>query len=611
MRRFLNSTALARGGWLIPIAAWVLVLLLPIGLGDTSLQRTIMLIAIYFLVTSGLNLSFGFGGELALGQIAVMAFGAYTTAILTAHGVTDVIVCLLASMVVACLVGLLTGVPGLRMSRWALGLVSFFLVLLLPGLASWSRDISGGLQGISVDFPTFFGTTIESSTSLFVLIMIVAGIWLVIFRNLVMSRYGQALRSFRESPKLIESLGHSAATMKLSAYLLGSIPAGAAGALYAYLSGFLSPSPFNLTLVLAILAATVFGGSDSIYGAVLGAAVMVYLPLQSQSFSMWSLVVYGAFLIIVGTALNHGIAGAARALIARLRGSSRPAAEHADGRPEFAPRNGGELHADGVEVAFGGVRALDGAGVTARAGEITAIIGSNGAGKTTLLNVISGFVTAARGSVTLSGTTVLGLSPATIARRGISRGFQTPLIPKGTTVVEVVAGGRLRAEPLRLVTSALRLPAFRRHRRKDLAEARTLLAAAGLAHVADVPATSVPLGIRRLLEVLRCTAGDPEIIMLDEPAAGLDDESLAALGDLLRGLRAAGATIILIEHHVPFVLGIADSVTVLERGRTLAVGTPDEIRVNADVIASYLGRSTAQGGQVAAIGIEKVTHHAE
>ena len=247
----------------------------------------------------------------------------------------------------------------------------------------------------------------------------------------------------------------------------------------------------------------------------------------------------------------------------------------------------------GLTKSFGGVRALDGVNLTAEPGKITAILGANGAGKTTLLNAVSGFVRADEGTVFLGDRQLSGLSPHQVNRLGVSRTFQTPIIPRTMSGVEVVESGRLGLGRTRLFSPLLRLPQFRRERNEDRRTAMVALSFVGLAAAAQQDAQSLPLGARRLLEVARAVAREPGVMLLDEPAAGLDAEGRSELDSLMCRTRDAGGTVVIVEHNVNFVLGIADHVHVMERGRVLASGTPDEIRINPEVIASYLGANAA------------------
>ena len=242
-----------------------------------------------------------------------------------------------------------------------------------------------------------------------------------------------------------------------------------------------------------------------------------------------------------------------------------------------------------ISKSFGGVAALNDVSLTAEPGQVTALIGSNGSGKTTLLNVICGYLDADTGSVELDDRRTNGLHPHQVSRLGVGRTFQTPTIPRGVSVRDVVASGRYASDHIGFLASILRLPRYRRAQRKDRAEAMEFLRLAGIDQLADQEAASLPLGSRRLVEVARTLCAEPGVVLLDEPASGLNDEEVLHLADLIGAMAAAGATVIVIEHNFRFITSVAGVVHVLHLGSVIASGSPDEIARNKDVIASYLG----------------------
>jgi branched-chain amino acid transport system permease protein len=589
----------AAGPWIAVTAAVIVAVLPLLGVGPYW-QREIMLIGVYTLLCSGLNLSFGYANEMALGQVGMFAAGAYVTAILYDHGITDLALAILASIVLAALTGLLSGIPGLRLSHWSLAIVSFFLVLLIPSITQILQTQTGGLLGLpGIIGPTLFGQVL-SNTGFYVVTVIITAGWMLVFRNMIVSPFGSSLRVLGESSTLAESLGCSAFRLKVSAYVLGALPAGIAGALFAYLTGFVSPDSFTVDVLIAVLAATVVGGADSVWGAPLGAALLVLGPLQASSFQQYSIAVYGIFLLAVGVLFSGGVVGLVRAAGRRI--SSRlasPAGGQGDLVPSIThvnlPIPGESLTVSGVKKSFAGLQALAGVELIAAAGQITAIIGANGAGKTTLLNTISGFLQADGGEVKLGDRLLTGAKPYRVARLGVGRTFQTPQIPKSMTVLQIAESGRLQKSSARLPTSILRLPGFYRARRQNREAALAALSFAGLVHLADQDAGSLPLGTRRLLEVARCVAGAPNVLLLDEPAAGLDGDSLRDLGSLLQRTREAGGTVVIVEHNVPFIMSLADNVFVMELGKVIASGPPETVRRDERVIDSYLGRRHRNG----------------
>jgi branched-chain amino acid transport system permease protein len=397
------------------------------------------------------------------------------------------------------IVGLLSGVPGLRLGGWSLAMVSFFLVILVPDLLAILPKQTGGYTGlVGILGPRLFGINLTPH-GFYVVTIVIAVIWFAILRNLIQSRHGASFLVLRQSPVLASSLGIPVYRMKLAAYALGAIPAGIAGALFASLNRFLDPSSFAFDAAIAILAASVLGGKASVYGAIFGAIVMQLGPERSTSFQHYALVAYGGFLILSGVLLSQGVAGVLRPIVHRVVPSSRTSTVATDVTIEDQDRPvdavpGDVLEVEGVSKHFGGVHALQDVSLRAQPGRITAIIGPNGSGKTTLLNIISGFYQPSAGKIRLGGDELQGLKPHTIGRHGVARTFQTPLIPTALTTAEVVATGRYASVRLRMISSILRLPSFWRTRIADGEEAARALALVGISDTASVEAASLPPG---------------------------------------------------------------------------------------------------------------------
>ena len=599
LSRFLEG----RGAVAVPIILAGAALAYPwLGLASPFWVREISLIAIYALIVSGLNLSFGFAGELQFSQVAMFALGAYITGSLAFHGFNHIIPLLLLSGVAASLLGGLISIPAMRVAGWSLGMVSFFLVLLIPDVLNilppvWT-GAGSGLTGIPL--PTLFGHTLGNQ-GFYVAVILVTIIWYALFRNLVTSRYGNVFKVIRDSPVLATSLGFSVRPTKIYAYMLGAFPAGLAGCFFAYINQSISPDSFALSAAIGIVAASVLGGTESVYGAVVGAAVLQLGPLESTSFDQYSLIVYGVFLIVVAVLFRSGLRGIGLAVTGRTARLVRPdnprtvtAKDPAEVDLTLGAIDGRRLSISSVSVEFGGVQALQDVSIACEPGRITALIGANGSGKTTMLNLISGFVKPVSGSIVLGDAELIGQrAHRRSAKFGVARTFQTPLIPRGMTVAEVVATGRYATNPCGMLKSTLRLKSYWRTRRQDRAAAMGLLRIVRLADLADDPATSLPLGSRRMVEVARCMSGQLSVLLFDEPASGLSSEEVQQLGEILRALANAGATVVLVEHNFRFVLEIADRIHVLELGQLIASGSSSEIEADPRVAESYLGRAAA------------------
>jgi branched-chain amino acid transport system permease protein len=575
--------------WTVPLVVGVVIVAMPIAGLDPTVQRQLVLTCILALIVSGLNLSLGYAGELALGQAAVYAGGAYVSGYLGAHGHTELLLQLAAAVVVALLLGVVTGIPGLRLGHWSLAMVSFFLVLLVPDILEMFHNQTGGSFGLSGIYPaTLFGHELDPQ-EFAVAVVIITAVWLLVLRNLVKSRHGTAFRVLRQSPVLASSVGIPVFRMKFSAYTIGALPAGLAGCLFANLDHFLAPSSFGFNLAISIFAASIIGGSASVYGALVGALLLQLGPVQSTSFQQYALVVYGVLLLAGGVVFAKGIAG-----ILELAG--RKVERRWLPRPRPAPYEGAlldrvdgvDLVVDGVSKRFGGLQALSHVSLTAGAGHITALIGPNGSGKTTLLNMICGYYRLDEGVIRL-GDGALSRVPYRAARAGVARTFQTPTIPPGISVGQAVQSGRYSTQHTSFLSAVLRLPGYRRTRARDVVEARRVLTLVGLADLEHEEAVSLPLGSRRLLEVARALVARPRLLLLDEVASGLDEDEVDRLADLVRGIRDAGGTVVLVEHNFRLVLSLADQIYVLARGEIIAAGTPAQIEAHPDVLTEYLG----------------------
>jgi branched-chain amino acid transport system permease protein len=600
-----------------PVQLAVVVLLLAVALPWLGLNalwiREAEIVAIFTLIVSGTNLSYGFAGELSLGQPAIYAVGAYVAGYMALHGADDLLFDLVVGGVAAAVTGLIVGIPGLRLASWSLAMVSFFIVLLVPDLAGMLQQYTGGFNDMTgIPSAELFGQLL-TPREFYVACIVIAGGWLAFERNLITSRHGLTIRVLKESPVLTESLGSSVYWMKVKVYVLGSIPAGLAGVLFAYYDQFLSPTTFGFDVAVGILAASVLGGAQSIYGAIVGAALLQIGPFEFNSFQSYSLIVYGAMLLLGGLLLRDGITSRARMALAwalarwpaiaavdptvphvtsraRLAARGEPAAS-GDLEDLVRPGQAGpaSLEIESVDKRFGGLRALNAVSLTIRPGEVTAIIGPNGSGKTTLLNVISGLISPTGGAVRLGDRTLSGHRAYQIARLGVARTFQTPVIPAGLTTADVVATARFRGDYVGLLPTVLRARSFRAARERDERAARTALSVTGLTDQAEATASALPLGTRRRVEVARAIAAGPRVVLLDEPASGLSEAEVTSLGQLVRAVAAAGAIVILIEHNFPFVLSTADVIHVMSVGEIVASGTPAEIRNHPETMATYLG----------------------
>ena len=249
------------------------------------------------------------------------------------------------------------------------------------------------------------------------------------------------------------------------------------------------------------------------------------------------------------------------------------------------------LEVRGLRKAFGGVLAIDDVSFDVPAGTLTALIGPNGAGKSTLFNLMTNLYQADAGAVTFFGTPLAGKTSDAIARLGLVRTFQTARVFPGMTVLENVLSGMHMLARSSAWACALALPGAEREERALRARAEALLDAVGLAALGDRDAMALPLGSQKIVELVRALIARPRLLLLDEPAAGLNDAETAQLARLLRAIHGSGSTVFVVEHNMSLVMGIADRVLVLDAGRLIASGSPPEIQANHAVIEAYVGRA--------------------
>ena len=247
------------------------------------------------------------------------------------------------------------------------------------------------------------------------------------------------------------------------------------------------------------------------------------------------------------------------------------------------------LEAEGLAITFGGIRAIDQVSLAVDGGQVFSIIGPNGAGKTTLLNLFSGLYRPLDGRVRLAGEDVTGQAPDRLARRGLSRTFQNLQIFFRMTALENVMVGHHRLERTGILADLLHLPAVRRQNAKTRQAAHAALARLGLAAQADRVASALPYGALKRLEIARALASEPQVLLLDEPAAGCNPVETKELEGIIRAIARDGVTVVLVEHDMRLVMNVSDRIHVLANGRTLAEGGAAEVRTNPDVVAAYLG----------------------
>ena len=588
---------------------------------DPVLKYTLILAMIYGAAVVGLDIFSGYLGQPAFSQGAFVAIGAYTSTILRDQYAWSWPLALVACVLAAVMVGAVLGLAMARLSHFGAAMVAFFfafaLVALLSGnqLAYWTHSATG----LRVPPMEVFGlrlTGLSGRDNLYWLAVIVLGLALLVAYNYANSRAGRALRLVKKSENAAAVLGVAVTAVKVQAFAFSSAVAATAGFLLAPAVGFLAPESFDANLSVTLFAMAAVGGIGSLAGPVLGSLFYLLLPPIIGLGRAEQGIFFAAILLIALIVLPRGFYGMledAGHLVTRRLGRSSAASHVSDvmtvvpsdgddtlnGAQDWGPRSSSApaapaLVVSGLSLTFGGVHALKDVGLGAGPHAIHAIVGPNGAGKTSLLNCISGVYRPTSGSIVLDGVDLVGRSPQSIRRFGVSRTFQTPTLVGDLNVVENVSlglygsrqwsvfrdiGGRLftrqrLGEIDRLADEALDLVAMPTSRR-------------------SLKASQLSLADQRMADIARGLAGESRVLLLDEPTSGLDEREIQILKHVISSLRERDLTILVISHHLEFVRGFADETTVLDFGVVLGQGRTSDVFANERVIAAFTGARIA------------------
>jgi ABC-type branched-subunit amino acid transport system ATPase component/ABC-type branched-subunit amino acid transport system permease subunit len=578
-------------------------------MGSDYWSAVIVMAGIYMLLAMGLNVVVGYSGLLDLGYAGFWAVGAYTTAIVTGKAPfhpleLDFWASIPFAILAAVGSGLLLGLVTLRVRGDYLAIVTLGFGEIVRIIANSWDSVTNGPSGITdIAHPELFGFNFGLDPTHYVLLIwVFIGSLYFLISNLWESRIGRAWYATRQDEDAAEILGVPTFRMKLLAFAIGASTAGLAGAVYGAYVGYIVPSNFVLLTAIMILAAVVLGGMSNMKGAMLGAAIIVFLPETFRGLEQSRFLVFGLILILMMIVRPAGLFPLQPKQY-RLPSSS--------GSSPFSPiawwqkKEGGGvgsittnnivqvpaiLRCEGLTKQFGGVLAVDQVSLTISEGSIFAVIGPNGAGKSTLFNMISGSVKPDQGKVEFAGQSMVGLKPHSIAASGVARTFQLIRLFSAATVAEnVLIGADLRNAGSTIGT-ALGLPASRKENGKALAVAEAALSFCGIRQLAGAIAGTLSYGDQRRTEIARALATSPRILLLDEPAAGMNPTERRRLGELICNIRDSGITVVIVEHDMNLVMEISDEILVLDSGRILALGSPEVVRGDPKVIEAYLGR---------------------
>lgn len=578
--------------------------LIPVALPDSDYEQSVLIVCFLFaIMASGWNIISGFAGYVSLGHSVFLGIGMYTGSILGQYFNLPTYYFFLVAMLVSVLIAVIIGAVILRTKSHSFVIITIALLLSVQLIFSNWRSFTGGAEGIIFRSPSWvrqLGNMPYYYMFFTIFLLTISLVWFI-----TRSRLGAGFIAIRDDEAKAGSIGINTTQYKIIAYGLSAAPFGLAGAVYAQYLGFVNPiGAFNILLSVYLVLSALVGGKGTMWGPVLGGFIIA-LANEAATISSGGIsarvLIMGIVLVATVMFLPQGILNSIKTITTRRRSAKKSVAfidQASIAEPNTAisiekivrPESGKMDKSDvilkvtDIYKSFGGVKAVNGVSLEVKRGSITGLIGPNGSGKTTLFNCITGTYDIERGSVVLNGEEISKLQPWVRAHKGLGRTFQITKLFKSMNVLDNLVAPLEKPSYKKMLANKIQ--------GDEVDRAREVLSFMGLSSFEQSKVGALSFGQQKLIEFAQILMLRPDIVMLDEPASGINPTLIERLSKAIKRLNEAGTTFLIVEHNIPLVLSLCDYVHVLSAGELMVSGTPEKIRNDEAVIEAYLGPDT-------------------